>query len=110
MTCPDENLLVAFADGQLDAAAHSAVAVHLDACSDCASLVADAAMAVGEPTNSPTKHVTPAEDRPKERGPLPRGTALGRYVLLDLIGRGGLGQVYTAYDPELDRKVAIKGV
>ncbi|MBL4687441.1 MAG: serine/threonine protein kinase, partial [Nannocystaceae bacterium] len=32
----------------------------------------------------------------------------GRYVILDAVGRGGLGEVYAAYDPELDRKVAIK--
>ncbi len=44
-----------------------------------------------------------------ERGRLlVRGTALGRYVVLDLVGKGAVGQVYAAYDPELDRKVAIK--
>lgn len=32
----------------------------------------------------------------------------GRYVILEAIGRGGLGEVHAAYDPELDRKVAIK--
>ena len=32
----------------------------------------------------------------------------GRYVVLGVIGRGGLGVVHAAYDPELDRKVAIK--
>jgi eukaryotic-like serine/threonine-protein kinase len=39
---------------------------------------------------------------------LARGTNLGRYVLLDPIGKGGLGVVYAAYDPQLDRKVALK--
>jgi len=37
-----------------------------------------------------------------------RASALGRYVVLGLIGRGAMGDVYAAYDPELDRKVAIK--
>src|SRR5205814_951747 len=39
---------------------------------------------------------------------LPPGTRAGRYMLLEPIGAGGAGQVYSAYDPQLDRKVAIK--
>lgn len=40
--------------------------------------------------------------------PLPRGASVGRYLVLDVIGRGGMGVVYAGYDPELDRKVALK--
>ena len=33
---------------------------------------------------------------------------LSRYVLIEKLAAGGFGSVYLAYDPELDRKVAIK--
>src|SRR5580704_9198445 len=39
---------------------------------------------------------------------LSRGALIGRYVVLDRLGAGGMGVVYAAYDPELNRRVAIK--
>jgi serine/threonine protein kinase len=43
-----------------------------------------------------------------DRANLVAGTTLGRYTLVDRIGEGGMGEVWKAYDANLDRNVAIK--
>src|SRR6202045_3917981 len=40
--------------------------------------------------------------------PLAAGDQLGPYEILALIGAGGMGEVYRARDPRLNRDVAIK--
>src|SRR6185436_13585397 len=40
--------------------------------------------------------------------PIAAGNRLGPYVIVSTLGAGGMGEVYRARDPRLDRDVAIK--
>ena len=59
-------------------------------------------------TASPEGSVASRPRRAKAN--LERGAVVGRYVVLDEIGAGAMGAVYRAYDPDLDRSVALKVV
>ncbi|WP_394834250.1 tetratricopeptide repeat protein [Pendulispora rubella] len=56
----------------------------------------------------------PSQEESEERQPwrdtseIQPGTYVGRYLVIDLIGTGGMGSVYRAYDPKLNRSVALK--
>ncbi|MCR9164611.1 MAG: tetratricopeptide repeat protein [Nannocystaceae bacterium] len=48
----------------------------------------------------------PQESTPTEG--LGAGRLFGRYLIIEQVGAGGVGAVYAAYDPVLDRRVALK--
>jgi len=73
--------------------------------------LARAATAISSPGNAALNDTLPSTTGP-DGAPLeiPRGTEIGRYVVLDALGSGAMGVVVSAIDPTLDRKVAIKVV
>src|SRR5262245_21377988 len=57
----------------------------------------------GGPENTPTVPQPPA---PSDPGDIPR--LFGRFHVIRVLGRGGCGVVYLAFDPTVRRQVALK--
>lgn len=92
MSCPDENALAAHQHGLLEGEEAEALLAHLDQCASCRTTLAELVRA--EAGNAPE--------------PIGKGTMVGRYLVLERLGVGGMSVVFAAYDPGLDRKVALK--
>ena len=95
-TCPDEHAFMELAAGQLGEAELAAMEAHIDGCAACAELF----IALGKLVE-PDAALTPADQPAAKR-------MIGRYQLQRILGSGGMGVVWEAYDPQLARRVAIK--
>jgi tetratricopeptide (TPR) repeat protein/tRNA A-37 threonylcarbamoyl transferase component Bud32 len=96
----DEGTVVAFLEGGLSADDQTLVESHLDLCDACSELMTWAAADQVDRSRAP-------EPRPFI-GQLAPGSHIDRYQILGAVGRGGMGEVYAAYHPDLDRRIALK--
>jgi tRNA A-37 threonylcarbamoyl transferase component Bud32/tetratricopeptide (TPR) repeat protein len=102
--CLEESTVLAFLGGSLRRDERSEVERHVATCGACADLVTWAAADQASVTR-----LAGAEGRPFV-GELHPGARVGRYQILGAVGRGGMGEVYAAYHPDLDRRIALKVV
>ncbi len=96
--CPDDNVLTAMLEGALGPADIAEIHAHVDGCATCRALLVELGRGV--------EHTRPSS--PSPRTERPAGSRLGRYEILDLLGSGGMGLVYLAFDAHLDRQIALK--
>jgi tetratricopeptide (TPR) repeat protein len=96
-SCPSDDRITQFIEGTLSGEALAELEAHLDGCAEC------------EP-----RLVSLARQRTREGGGavsgglLARGALVGRFVIIDALGSGAMGTVYAAFDPQLERPVALK--
>ena len=92
MSCPSPDRVLDYLARRLDTADRDAIDEHVDKCPSCRVLL-------GELAQTGVDEIVVQEADPE---------VVGRYRVEARIGDGGMGTVYAAYDPQLERRIALK--
>ena len=106
MSCPSDDRLNTYLAGQLEPWEAATIEQHVATCPTCPAVI-EAHSSLFARGSSELR----SNDGDNTREPgrvLAPGDKVGDYVLLHRIGAGGMGVVWAAYDPLLDRQLAIK--
>jgi serine/threonine protein kinase len=94
-SCLSDELLFAFATGSIGESERVRAEAHIADCADCRAVLAQTARGL-------------EKSDPQSSGSADLSRTIGRYQLKALLGAGAAGIVYRAFDPELERVVALK--
>lgn len=115
MQCITESQASELLHGQLAGEVSEALRGHVDACVTCQDFLAAVMLTTGgEPaersvhSDSVQAEGSGAHNVGSRRALQPSPTAIGRYRLVGSRGRGAMGEVFAAFDPQLGRNVAVK--
>jgi serine/threonine protein kinase len=105
--CLSDEDVLAFAVGRLESARLSQAHVHLDTCEICQRLLCEAAHSLATAATAP---LSESEDGGWNTMFQPGALVGQRYLIRQFIARGGMGEVYEAFDRDLQERVALKTV